>query len=82
MRYLSYFTSADGPGPNATWTVYSELYEEPDSDVPIDGSENVVATGLPGFEEAERMLGALSSAGHPRLMKMTLIIQEESDFGD
>lgn len=68
---LSYFTSADGPGPHATWTVYAELYDEADSEEPIDGTQRVVAPGLPGFDAAEQLSSALYAT------RPHCIIQEE-----
>lgn len=44
--YTLYYTSADGPGPDATWSVYSEQYEAIDSPEPIEGSTQLVAAGL------------------------------------
>lgn len=43
-NYVLHYTSADGPGPNATWSVYSEEYGHPDADEPIDGTQRHVST--------------------------------------
>lgn len=36
--YVLHYTSADGPGPDASWSVYSEQYPTPDAAEPITGS--------------------------------------------
>lgn len=37
MTYALHYASADGPGPDATWTVYREQYRSMESDEPISG---------------------------------------------
>lgn len=36
--YVLHYVSADGPGPDATWSVYREQYVSIDAVEPIEGS--------------------------------------------
>lgn len=54
MTYTLHYASQDGPGADATWSVYSEQYESIDSPEPIDGSQVLVASGLPDEDAAHR----------------------------
>jgi hypothetical protein len=49
--YTLHYVSADGPGPDATWSVYREQYESPHADEPIDGTGEHVSTH-PSEDEA------------------------------
>lgn len=51
MTYTLFYTSADGPGENATWSVYSEQYENIMSPEPINGSQEKIWT-YPTEQEA------------------------------
>lgn len=42
--YILHYTSADGPGDDATWSVYKEQYVNADADEPIDGAGEHVST--------------------------------------
>lgn len=39
MTYRLYYVSADGPEPDASWSVYYELYASASDDEPIDGTQ-------------------------------------------
>lgn len=43
-NYLVHYTSADGPGNDATWSVYREEYVNLDAPEPIDGATTHVST--------------------------------------
>lgn len=65
MTHLNYYTSADGPGDDATWSLYSELYAHPDNDEPIDGSQTLVESGFPNMLAAEARATELYIQAHP-----------------
>lgn len=44
MTYQLHYTSADRPGPDAPWSVYSEHYVNADAEEPIEGSTHKVST--------------------------------------
>lgn len=52
--YLSYYTSADMPGPASSWSVWSEWYESVDADEPIEGTSRHVSTH-PDSDTADTM---------------------------
>jgi hypothetical protein len=43
MTYTLHYWSADGPGPDATWSVYREQYANFEDDEPIDGTQEHVS---------------------------------------
>ncbi len=56
--YDLYYTSADGAGPNASWSVYVESYLSEDHDEPIEGTTHWVsshATEAEADAEARRL---------------------------
>lgn len=43
--YVAYYVSADAPGQDVQWSVYSEHYRTPEySGEPIDGSQHLIST--------------------------------------
>lgn len=52
MTYVLHYTSADGPGEDATWSVYREEYESIAAEEPIEGSQVKVSTH-PSEDEAD-----------------------------
>lgn len=55
--YPLHYVSADGPGPDATWSVYVEQYLGEDSE-PVEGSSRMVsthATEAEAYAEAQRL---------------------------
>lgn len=57
-----FYWSADGPGTDATWSVYSEHYVTPDAAEPIDGSTTLVSSH-PSEAEAEAEARRLQAGG-------------------
>lgn len=55
-----YYTSADAPGANATWSVYSELYLSSESPEPV--SRMLVEAGMDSEQEADLYARALRRA--------------------
>ena len=56
--YRLHYTSADEPGPGATWSVYVEEYVDPADHEPIDGSQRWVSrhdTEAEAYAEAVRL---------------------------
>jgi hypothetical protein len=64
--HTSYYTSADGPGPDATWSVYREKYASPDAAEPIDGTQEHVSQH-PTEELADAEARRLQGGVHKRL---------------
>lgn len=56
--YTLHYTSADGPGPDATWSVYAEDYTSILANEPIDGSTRLIESGLPDETAANRVAAA------------------------
>lgn len=60
MTYLLHYTSADRPGDDSPWSVYSELYVHPEDNDPIEGTARLVSTHPTEAEadaEARRLQG-------------------------
>lgn len=59
-EYVLHYTSADGPGPEATWSVYREVYANFGDDAPIDGATEWVSK-WPSEALADREASRLQS---------------------
>lgn len=58
MTHVLHYTSADSPRDDATWSVYREQYETPNSDEPIEGTQEWVSrwpTESDANDEADRL---------------------------
>jgi hypothetical protein len=44
MPFTGYYTSADASGPDARWSVYREQYATENLEVPVEGSQEFVAS--------------------------------------
>lgn len=62
MTYALHYTSADAPGPDASWSVYREVYTSIDSNEPLDGLTVKVSTH-PTEEAADAEANRLQQGG-------------------
>lgn len=63
--YTLHYVSADGPGPDATWSVYREQYASPTASQPFDGTQEWVsqhASEAEANREASRLSTTLIGA--------------------
>lgn len=63
--YHLHYTSADGPGEDATWSVYVEDYARKGDAEPIDGSQRLVQSGLPNEKAADTLADLLQRCESP-----------------
>lgn len=64
--HIAFYVSQDRPGPDSTWSVYSEHYADAAMTAdPIDGSQTLVETGFPTQEAADERAAVLYEQAHP-----------------
>lgn len=64
MTYQLHYISADGPGPDATWSVYRETYASVNDEEPLEWLTTKVSTHPSESEadaEANRLQAVLSA---------------------